>query len=60
MTGYDTRWVCPPEQAEDQERVATREALAFGKAVHDRRRALDLSVPALGMSIVSLWLGVGF
>ena len=35
MTGNHTRWVRPPEQAEDPERIAIREALAFGKAVYD-------------------------
>lgn len=43
MTGYHTRWVRPPEEAEDPERVAIREALAFGKAVNDQRRTLGLS-----------------
>jgi hypothetical protein len=38
MTGYHTRWVRPPEQPEDPERLAIREALAFGKAVYDQRR----------------------
>lgn len=47
MTGYHTRWVRPPEQAEDPERVAIREALAFGKAVYDQRCALGLSVAEL-------------
>ena len=47
MTGYHTRWVCSPEQAEDPERIAIREALAFGKAVYDRRCALGLSVAEL-------------
>ena len=47
MTGYHTRWVRPPEQAEDPERIAIREALAFGKAVCDQRRALSLSVVEL-------------
>jgi transcriptional regulator with XRE-family HTH domain len=47
MTGYHTRWVRPPEEAEDSERVAIREALAFGKAVYSQRRALDLSVADL-------------
>ena len=47
MTGYHTRWVRPPEQAEDSERIAIREALAFGKAVYDQRRALGLSVAEL-------------
>ena len=47
MTGYHTRWVRPPEHAEDPERIAIREALAFGKAVYDQRRALDLSLAEL-------------
>jgi transcriptional regulator with XRE-family HTH domain len=47
MTGYHTRWVRPPEQAEDPERIAIREALAFGKAVYDQRRALSLSTAEL-------------
>jgi ribosome-binding protein aMBF1 (putative translation factor) len=47
MTGYHTRWVRPPEHADDPERIAIREALAFGKAVYDQRRALGLSVADL-------------
>jgi transcriptional regulator with XRE-family HTH domain len=47
MTGYHARWVRPPEQSEDPERIAIREALAFGKAVSDQRRALGLSVADL-------------
>jgi hypothetical protein len=47
MTGYHTRWERPAEQAEDPERVAIREALAFGKAVYDQRRTLGLSVTDL-------------
>ena len=47
MTGYHTRWVRPPDQAEDPERIAIREALAFGKAVFDQRRTLGLSVAEL-------------
>jgi transcriptional regulator with XRE-family HTH domain len=47
MTGYHTRWVRVPEQAEDPERVAIREALAFGKAVYDQRCALGLSIADL-------------
>jgi len=35
------------EGAEDPERVAIREALAFGKAVYDQRRTLGLSVADL-------------
>ncbi|MGI5489050.1 helix-turn-helix domain-containing protein [Microtetraspora malaysiensis] len=34
-------------EAEDPERIAIREALAFGKALYDRRMALGLSVAAL-------------
>jgi transcriptional regulator with XRE-family HTH domain len=47
MTGYHTRWVRPQDQAEDPERIAIREALAFGKAVYDQRCALGLSVTDL-------------
>ena len=47
MTGYHTRWVQPHEHAEDPERIAIREALAFGKAVYDQRRALGLSTAEL-------------
>jgi ribosome-binding protein aMBF1 (putative translation factor) len=47
MTGCHTRWVRPEVQAEDPERVAIREALAFGKALYDRRIALSLSVADL-------------
>lgn len=47
MTGYHTRWVRLREQADDPERIAIREALAFGKAVYDQRMALGLSVAEL-------------
>ena len=47
MTGYHTRWARPPEEAEDPERVAIREALTFGKAVYDQHRTLGLSVADL-------------
>jgi transcriptional regulator with XRE-family HTH domain len=43
MTGYHTRWVLPDAEAEDPERIAIREALAFGKAVYDRRTAMGLT-----------------
>lgn len=33
--------------AEDQERIAIREALAFGKAVYDARNALGMTVTDL-------------
>jgi transcriptional regulator with XRE-family HTH domain len=32
---------------DDPERIAIREALAFGKALYDRRAALGLSIPDL-------------
>ncbi|MEV0236630.1 helix-turn-helix domain-containing protein [Nonomuraea sp. NPDC050786] len=44
MSGYHTRWVRPSEQVEDPERIAIREALAFGKALYDRRVALGLGI----------------
>jgi hypothetical protein len=43
MTGYHTHWAWPPEQPEDPERIAIREALAFGKAVYNQRRALGFA-----------------
>ena len=44
MTGYHTRWVRPPGPAEDPERIAIREALAFGKAVYDHiKRTITLT-----------------
>jgi transcriptional regulator with XRE-family HTH domain len=47
MTGYHARWARLPEQSDDPERIAIRKALAFGKAVYDRRRALGLSIAEL-------------
>ena len=47
MTGYHTRWARPEEIADDPERIAIREALAFGEALYDVRTALGLSVPEL-------------
>ena len=47
MTGYHTRWVPLPEQTDDPERIAIREALAFGKAVYDQRCALGLTIAEL-------------
>ncbi len=47
MAGYHTRWFCPPDQADDPERIAIREALAFGKAVYDQPLALGLSIDNL-------------
>jgi len=49
MTGYHTRWTRSEELAEDPERIAIREALAFGKALYDIRTALGLSVAELAM-----------
>lgn len=37
MTRHHTRWVLPTAEADNPERIAIREALAFGKAVYDRR-----------------------
>ena len=48
MTGYHTRWVSKPV-ADDPERIAIREALAFGKAVYDQRQTLGLSVAEVAM-----------
>jgi transcriptional regulator with XRE-family HTH domain len=47
MTGYHTRWVRPRADVEDPERIAIREALAFGKALFDCRSALGLSLADL-------------
>ncbi|GAA1513315.1 hypothetical protein GCM10009677_52980 [Sphaerisporangium rubeum] len=47
MAGYHTRWVRTEDSGEDPERIAIREALAFGKALYDRRTALGLSVESL-------------
>jgi len=47
MAGYHTRWVRPEELADDPERIAIREALAFGKALYDVRNTLGLTVSEL-------------
>jgi transcriptional regulator with XRE-family HTH domain len=47
VTGYHTRWARPEEAAEDPERIAIREALAFGKALYDIRTELGLTVAEL-------------
>ncbi|MFE3454429.1 helix-turn-helix domain-containing protein [Nonomuraea sp. NPDC059194] len=47
MTGYHTSWVRPDVLSDDPERIAIREALAFGKALYDRRTALGLTVADL-------------
>jgi ribosome-binding protein aMBF1 (putative translation factor) len=51
MTGSHTRWVRPEAESEDPERTAIREALAFGKAVYDRRVGLGLSVADLARRV---------
>ncbi len=47
MTGYHTRWARPEETSDDPERIAIREALAFGKALYDIRTELGLTVTEL-------------
>jgi len=47
MAGYHTRWVRTEEAADDPERIAIREALAFGKALYDVRTTLSLTVAEL-------------
>lgn len=47
MTGYHTRWARLEESADDPERIAIREALAFGKALYDIRTELGLTVAEL-------------
>jgi DNA-binding XRE family transcriptional regulator len=49
MIVFHTRWVRSEADAGDPDRIAIREALAFGKAVHDRRVALGLSVADLAL-----------
>jgi transcriptional regulator with XRE-family HTH domain len=49
MTGYHTQWVLPTAETDDSERIAIREALAFGKAVYDRRTALKMTVAELAV-----------
>ena len=55
MTGYHTRWEPGNLPEDDPERIAIREAFAFGKAVYDQRLALGLTVAEIarrtGMSI---------
>jgi ribosome-binding protein aMBF1 (putative translation factor) len=46
---YHTRWVSRPVPEDDPERVAIREALAFGKAVYDQRQALGLTVAEVAL-----------
>jgi transcriptional regulator with XRE-family HTH domain len=49
MTGYHTRWVLPDADPSDPERIAIRQALAFGKAVYDRRASLQMTVAELAL-----------
>jgi transcriptional regulator with XRE-family HTH domain len=49
MTGYHTRWVLPDADPSDPERIAVRQALAFGKAVYDRRSALQMTIAELAL-----------
>jgi transcriptional regulator with XRE-family HTH domain len=49
MTGNDTRWARPEAPADDPERLAIREALAFGEALYDIRTTLGLSVAEMAM-----------
>jgi transcriptional regulator with XRE-family HTH domain len=49
MTGYHARWVLPDADPNDPERIAIRQALAFGKAVYDRRAALQMSIAELAL-----------
>ena len=47
MAGYHTRWARPEEATDDPERIAIREALAFGRALYDARAELGLTVTEL-------------
>jgi hypothetical protein len=49
MTGYHTRWARPEEPADDPERLAIHETLAFGKALYGVRTTLGLSVAELAL-----------
>ncbi|MBO0838029.1 MAG: helix-turn-helix transcriptional regulator [Actinobacteria bacterium] len=51
MTGYHTPWVLPDADPSDPERAAIRQALAFGKAVYDRRSALPMSIAELALRV---------
>lgn len=51
MTGHHTRWARPQDVPDDPERIAIREALAFGKALYDIRNALGMSVAELAMRV---------
>jgi transcriptional regulator with XRE-family HTH domain len=49
MTGSHTRWVRSVAEPEDPERIAIREALAFGKAVYDRRTTIGLTIAEVAL-----------
>jgi transcriptional regulator with XRE-family HTH domain len=49
ITGYHTPWARPRDAADDPERSAIRESLAFGKALYDIRTALGLTVAELAV-----------
>lgn len=51
MSGYHTRWVRPEAAVDDPERTAIREALAFGKALYDRRMVLGLTVTEVALRV---------
>ncbi len=46
MTGEHVRWEPSGSETDDPERIAIREALAFGKALYDCPRAPLTSHPA--------------
>jgi len=47
MAGEHVRWTPSGAETDDPERIAIREALAFGKALYDRRMALGLTAAEL-------------
>ena len=49
MIGNHSRWSRLATDDDDPERIAIREALAFGKALYDRRIALGLTVAELAL-----------
>jgi ribosome-binding protein aMBF1 (putative translation factor) len=49
MAGYHIRWARTQDVGDDPERIAIREALAFGKARYDIRTVLGLSVAELAL-----------
>ena len=49
MTGDHSRWVQPDAGKSDQRQTPVREALAFGKAVYDRRTAVGMTVAELAL-----------